>query len=42
MPQIAVGWKPRLWNRPEAAIPILITTSLAATIAVSTSRPSAP
>ena len=42
MPQTAVGWKPRVWNRPEAAMPTRTTTSLPATIAVSTSRPLAP
>ena len=42
IPQIAVGWKPRRWNSPEAAIPSRVTTSFAPTIAVSTSRPDAP
>ena len=39
MPQIAVGWKPRWWKRPEAAMPTRMTVSLPAMIAVRTSRP---
>ena len=42
MPQMAVGWKPRLWNAPDAAMPTRVTISLPATIAASSSRPSAP
>ena len=42
IPQIAVGWKPRAWNAPDAAIPTRQTTSLPATIAASASRPLAP
>src|SRR5262245_62020905 len=41
-PQTAVGWKPRPWNRPDAAMPTRVTTSLPPTIAASTSRPPAP
>ena len=32
-PQIAVGWKPRAWNAPGAAMPTRQTTSFPATIA---------
>ncbi len=39
IPQIAVGWKPRAWNLPEAAVPIRVITSLPATMAASTSAP---
>ena len=42
IPQIAVGWKPRLWKAPGVAMPILVTISFPATIAVSSSRPLAP
>ena len=42
IPQIAVGWKPRAWKAPGAAMPTRQTTSLPATIAVSVSRPLAP
>src|ERR1700680_549540 len=37
IPQIAVGWKPRAWKAPEAAIPTRVTTSLPATIAAKSS-----
>ena len=30
IPQIAVGWKPRLWNAPGAAMPTRVTISLPA------------
>ncbi len=42
IPQIAVGWKPRAWNAPGAAMPTRHTTSLPATMAASVSRPLAP
>ena len=42
IPQIAVGWKPRAWKRPDAAAPTRVTTSLPATIAVSSSAPDEP
>ena len=42
MPQIAVGWKPRLWNAPDAAMPTRVTISFPATIAVSSACPSTP
>ena len=42
IPQIAVGWKPRAWNAPGAAIPTRQVTSFPATIAASASRPPAP
>ena len=42
IPQIAVGWKPRAWKRPDAAAPSRVIASLPATIAVSTSLPDRP
>ena len=42
IPQIAVGWKPRLWKAPGVAMPIRVTISFPAMIAVSSSRPLAP
>jgi len=42
MPQIAVGWKPRAWNRPEAAPPSRVIASFPATIAARTSLPGRP
>ena len=42
IPQIAVGWNPRLWKAPDAAMPTRVTISFPATIAVSSSRPSTP
>ncbi len=42
IPQIAVGWKPRSWKRPGAAMPTRVTTSLPATIAASRSAPEEP
>src|SRR5579859_4685850 len=42
MPQIAVGWKPRAWNLPEAAVPSRVIASLPATIPASTSGPASP
>src|SRR5437763_5179159 len=42
IPQIAVGWKPRAWKRPEPAAPRRVITSAPPTIAASTSLPCRP
>ena len=41
-PQTDVGWKPRAWKAPEAAMPIRDTTSVPAVTAVRTSSPDRP